>query len=451
MDFIIGLLSLVAVIAVILGIFFIRVKMQNILLQQEKESLYKNTQELENIRLKLNEQMQVNIALQTKLEVKEEQLLKEQKDILCLKEEYNEKYQASQIASEAAFHQLEISYKDSLKMQQIEHKKIQQDMQEQLQNYLKEQSKNILAQNQLTLNMDSKKILEEIFNPIRHKVEEYSKNLIHNEAVLKINIENMFRYSQNIGEKADNLATILKGDKKIRGNFGELQLRNVLEQSGLREGEQYQIQESFNDEGKKFIPDAVIYLSKERSIVVDSKFSLPDILETDKIEILSSEIAKNLKNRIDELAKKPYANVINAYDFVLLFIPYQNILDLALEFDNSLYQYAYQRKVYLTTPNTLFMALKTIEITWIKIQSDENIMKAFLDIGKFYDKFVGVLEDFEKIKRNTTTLHNTIDEMEKKLLSGNGNLANRFDALKTLGAKTQKSITSAYKKENLEI
>lgn len=451
MDFIIILLLLAVVVVVILGIFFIKVKMQNILLQQEKESLYRNIQDLENIRVQLNEQIQLNIALETKLEGKDEQLLKMQKDILCVKEEYNQKYQASQVAFETAFHQLEINYKDSLKMQQVEHKKIQQDMQEQLQNYFKEQSKNILAQNQLTLNTDSKKILEEIFNPIKHKVEEYSKNLIHNEATLKTNIENMFRYSQNIGEKADNLAIILKGDKKIRGNFGELQLRNVLEQSGLREGEQYQIQESFNDEGKKFVPDAVIYLSKERSIVIDSKFSLPDILQSDKVDILSSEIAKNLKNRIDELAKKPYANVANAYDFVLLFIPYQNILDLALEFDNALYQYAYQRKVYLTTPNTLFMALKTIEITWIKIQSDENIMKAFLDIGRFYDKFVGVLEDFEKIKRNATTLHNTIDEMDKKLLSGNGNLANRFDALKALGAKTQKSITSAYKKEYLEI
>ncbi len=418
MDFIIILLLLAVVVVVILGIFFIKVKMQNILLQQEKETLYRNMQDLENMRVKLNEQIQLNIALETKLEGKDEQLLKMQKDILCVKEEYNQKYQASQAAFETAFHQLEINYKDSLKMQQVEHKKIQQDMQEQLQNYFKEQSKNILAQNQLTLNTDSKKILEEIFNPIKHKVEEYSKNLIHNEATLKTNIENMFRYSQNIGEKADNLAIILKGDKKIRGNFGELQLRNVLEQSGLREGEQYQIQESFNDEGKKFVPDAVIYLSKERSIVIDSKFSLPDILQTDKVDILSSEIAKNIKNRIDELAKKPYANVANAYDFVLLFIPYQNILDLALEFDNALYQYAYQRKVYLTTPNTLFMALKTIEITWIKIQSDENIMKAFLDIGRFYDKFVGVLEDFEKIKRNATTLHNTIDEMDKKLLSG---------------------------------
>ena len=451
MEFIIGLLSLMVVVAVILGIFFIRVKMQNILLQQEKESLCKNIQELENIRVKLNEQIQTNIALQTKLEAKDEQLLKTQKDIFYLKEEYNQKYQASQAEFETAFHKLDINYKDALKIQQEEHKKIQQDMQEQLQNYLKEQSKNILAQNQLTLNTDSKKILEEIFNPIKHKIEEYSKNLIHNEATLKTNIENMFRYSQNIGEKADNLALILKGDKKIRGNFGELQLRNVLEQSGLREGEQYQIQESFNDEGKKLIPDAVIYLSKERSIIIDSKFSLPDILQTDKVEILSSEIAKNLKNRIDELAKKPYANVANAYDFVLLFIPYQNILDLALEFDNALYQYAYQRKVYLTTPNTLFMALKTIEITWIKIQSDENIMKAFVDIGKFYDKFVGVLEDFEKIKRNATTLHNTIDEMDKKLLSGNGNLANRFNALKALGAKTQRTITSVYKKENFEI
>lgn len=311
---------------------------------------------------------------------------------------------------------------------------------------LAKQNADFLNQNKLMLNDEGKKMLDEIFTPIKKSVKEYSQKLENNEIALQTNIKNMFSFSQEIGKKADDLAKILKGDKKIRGNFAELQLKNVLEHSGLKFGEQYKLQEHFSDEGKSYIPDAVVYLDKQKSIIIDAKFSLPSTFDfEERGENLCKELCQNLKARINELARKPYANFdSHSYDFVLLFIPYQNILDLALEFEPNLYQEAYRKKIYLTTPHTLFMALNTINISWRHIQSDENILKAFEELGKFYDKFASMLESFETIKRNANTLLGNVDKMQSQL-SGRGGLVLRFEKLKELGIKTGKSIKSESK------
>ena len=305
------------------------------------------------------------------------------------------------------------------------------------------QSQSMIQQNKLHLLEDSKKILDSVFNPVRESMKEYKDKLVANEIKLEANIKNMFAYSQAIGQNADKLAQILKGDKKIRGNFAEIQLKNVLEHSGLVAGEQYKLQEHFNFEGSGYRPDAVVYLDKHKSIIIDSKFPVPNNFSFETLnENVCQEIVRNLKNRIDELAKKPYANFeAHTYEFVLLFIPYQNILDLALSADSGIYQYAYSKKVYLTTPQTLFMALKTIEVSWVYIQSDEKVMKAFEEIGKFYDKFVGVAEDFERLKGLIERLGKQSDELDSKLLSGRGSLASRFESLKKLGAKTTKKLS----------
>lgn len=316
---------------------------------------------------------------------------------------------------------------------------------------LQTQSQSMLQQNKLHLLEDSKKMLDSLFAPVRESIEaykegmkEYKERLVVNEAKLETNIKNMFAYSQEIGQNADKLAQILKGDKKIRGNFAEIQLKNVLEHSGLKEGEQYRLEAHFKHEGSGYRPDAVVYLDKQKSIIIDSKFPLPSNFSFESLDVsVCQEIAHNLKNRIDELAKKPYANFESGtYEFVLLFIPYQNILDLALSVDSGIYQYAYTKKVYLTTPHTLFMALKTIEVSWWHIQSDENVRVAFEEIGKFYDKFVGITEDFEGLKRLIERLGKQSDEIDSKLTSGRGSLASRFESLKKLGAKTTKSLST---------
>lgn len=307
----------------------------------------------------------------------------------------------------------------------------------------KHQTEILLTQNKNLLNEDSKKLLEEIFTPLKEEVKHYSERLTQNETRLQTNLKNMFEYSQLVGKNADKLANILKGDKKIRGNFGEIQLKSVLQNSGLIEGEQYELQKHFqSEEGNRLIPDAIIHLDKNKDIIIDSKFSLPSDLDFENLTSqMASSLAINLKNRIDELAKKPYKDFsANTYDFVLLFIPYQHLLDLALEIDPNLYQYAYGKKIYLTTPQTLFMALKTIQITWIDIKRNENVQQAFEELGKFYDKFVGVLESFERIESAITGLNKAKDELANRLRDGNGNLNARFKKLQDLGVKHKKAL-----------
>ncbi|MCE3037152.1 DNA recombination protein RmuC [Helicobacter anatolicus] len=315
-------------------------------------------------------------------------------------------------------------------------------LKEELQKNFKEQNQALLFQNKNLINEDSKKLLEEIFIPIKNQVKSYEERLLKNEERLKIEIDNMFKSSELMGKNADRLALVLKGDKKIRGNFGEIQLKSVLENSGLIEGEQYKLQNVMHDEDAKYIPDAIIYLEREKSVIVDAKFSLPTQFDFEQItDEIKLELYKNLRARIDELAKKPYASLdSNIYDFVLLFIPYQNILDLALDCNPSLYQYAYEKKVYLTTPHTLFMALKTINITWLNIKRNENVTKAFEEIGKLYDKFAGVIDSFNEIKTHTERLEKAKNDLENKLISGSGNLSNRFRQLEELGIKTKKSL-----------
>ena len=345
-----------------------------------------------------------------------------------------EAQQSKQVEQLLAQHQEQLKHQDSL------HKDSLKTLESTLQKHLELQKTALLNESKLALSKDSKAILDEVFTPIKTRVEEYQKTLLQNEAKLKENIDNAFKYSQEMSKSAQELGRILKGDKKLRGNFGELQLKRVFESSGLIEGRQYSLQEQLHTQGGRYIPDAIVRLDDKRNIIIDAKFPLPNAITCDdETEINTQEIAQNLKARIDELASKPYKDIENAYDFVLLFIPYNNILDLALEADSSLYNYAYSKQIYLTTPHTLFMALKTIAITWQHIQSDKNIKQAFEELGKFYDKFADVCSDFDKMARGLQSAQSAAAAMDTKL-RGKGGLESRLDKLKALGAKTKKSI-----------
>ncbi|MCR2104488.1 DNA recombination protein RmuC [Campylobacter upsaliensis] len=378
-----------------------------------------------------------------------------QKDILALKEDNENKkealYQALSRCEilENSLKEKETQYKEFMSLQLRERENLKQDyektfnlLEQKLENNLQKQNLNYLNQNKIMLNEDIKKLLEEIFIPVKKSVKEYSERLSQNEISLQSNIKNMFEFSQTIKTNADKLATILKGDKKIRGNFAELQLQNILENSGLIKEEQYKLQAHFKQDDKSYIADAIVFLDSQKNIIIDAKFPLPNDFDfSDLNERVCKELAFNLKERIDELSKKPYMKFSPyTYDFILLFIPYQNLLDLALSVDASLYQYAYKKNIYLTTPNTLFMALNTINISWRHIKSNENILKAFEELGKFHDKFVGVLEDFDKLKNASKSLNTQIENLQNKLFSGTGNLNSRVSKLKDLGAKTQKSL-----------
>lgn len=360
---------------------------------------------------KLQEQTSTNASLKLQLDYSAQALQDAKASLLSQKNELKSEYTQN-------LEKLESKYTQNL-----------ENLKNELAQNFALQNKALLAQNQTQLNEDSKKLLNEIFSPLKEQIQVYNKRLIENEASVKTSIENMFKYSNVMSANAEKLTQILKGDKKIRGNFGEIQLKSVLENSGLIEGEQYKLQESLESEGSRYIPDAIIYLEKDKSIIIDAKFSLPSNFSFEEVgENVGAELAKNLCSRIDELSKKPY-DKLSSYDFVLLFIPYQNILDLALSAKSSLYQYAYDKKVYLTTPHTLFMALKTIQITWINIDKSENVSRSLQEIEKFYEKFLGIVEDCNKLAKLKDSLCDIHQSLATKLTDGRGNLEGRFQKL----------------------
>lgn len=366
---------------------------------------------IEELQAKIQEQKNLNISLELELKHSTQNLQELKATLLSQKNELKEEYTQN-------LERLQKQYTLNLST-----------LKEELAQNFALQNKALLAQNQTQLNEDSKKLLSEIFSPLKEQIQTYNKRLIENEASVKTSIENMFKYSNAMSSNAEKLAQILKGDKKIRGNFGEIQLKSVLENSGLVYGEQYKLQESLSLEGSRYIPDAIIYLERDKSIIIDAKFSLPSDFSFEEVGADTGvELAKNLCSRIDELSKKPY-DKLSSYDFVLLFIPYQNILDLALEARPSLYQYAYDKKVYLTTPHTLFMALKTIQITWINLDKSENVSRSLQEIEKFYDKFLGVIEDCNKLAKLKDSLCDIHQDLAKKLTEGRGNLEGRFQKL----------------------
>ena len=370
-----------------------------LLFKNKKLSL--RSQELQN---KLQEQLTLISSLKLELDFSSKTLQETKATLLSQKEELKSEYGKN-------LEKLEAKYTQNL-----------QSLKNELSQNFALQNQALLAQNQTQLNEDSKKLLNEIFSPLKEQIQTYNKRLIENEASVKTSIENMFKYSNAMSANAEKLAQILKGDKKIRGNFGEIQLKSVLENSGLIEGEQYKLQENLSLEGSRYIPDAIIYLERDKSIIIDAKFSLPSDFSFENMgEQVGVELAKNLCSRIDELSKKPY-DKLSSYDFVLLFIPYQNILDLALSAKPSLYQYAYDKKVYLTTPHTLFMALKTIQITWINIDKSENVSRSLQEIEKFYEKFLGIVEDCNKLAKLKDSLCDIHQDLAKKLTEGKGNL-----------------------------
>lgn len=380
----------------------------------------------QNLRLRGSMQalIQKSSLLELQLSQKSETLEEKKTDFLNQKQQLQEQYTQQLRALEEKYTHNLSALKEEFEAQSKRHTEV------------------LLMQNKNLINEDSKKLLEEIFTPIKEQVKSYSERLVQNETRIQTNLKAMFEYSQSVGKNADKLADILKGDKKVRGNFGEIQLKSILEHSGLIQGEQYELQKHFQSEEGRHVPDAVIHIEKNKHIIIDSKFSLPDDLDLANLGSgASSSLAQNLKNRIDELAKKPYRDFsANTHDFVLLFIPYQNLLDLALEWEPNLYQYAYMRKIYLTTPQTLFMALKTIQITWIDIKRNQNAQRAFEEIGKLYDKFLGVLEGFGKLEQTINSLNNAKDALAKRLRDGQGNLDSKFKQLQELGVKNKKSL-----------
>ncbi|MDX1808757.1 MAG: DNA recombination protein RmuC [Sulfurospirillaceae bacterium] len=342
----------------------------------------------------------------------------------------------------------------------------QAESNERLKEDFEEQSKKLeLKLNEIMQhNLDSKikkfdetslKSMDNILKPFKENLDDFKKKIESSQenstmkfAALSKEIEQVTKAGMHIGKEAENLTRALKGKKQTQGSWGEMILERVLEYSGLQFGTDYTTQESYKDDaGKTKRPDVVIKLPQERSIIIDSKVSLNDYdnyirAESDEERTISAKaVVTAFKNHIDTLDSKDYAHYqTGTLQYVFMFVPIEGAFSLAVQENPNLYEYALDKHIAIVNPSTLTISLRTIYLYWQSEKSSSNALQMFNTAGKLYDKMVNFAENFSKIGTQLQTVTRTFEKAEAQLSNGSGNLMKRVEDLKSLGAKTTKSL-----------
>jgi len=322
---------------------------------------------------------------------------------------------------------------------------------------LEEKSTKFIEQNRTNLDIILNPLKENI-KAFEDKVEKVYKAESDERNTLKGVISLLMDQSKQIQEDANNLTKALKGDTKKQGNWGEVILEKVLERSGLVRDQEYRIQASHTSaEGGRYQPDVVIDLPDDKHLVVDAKVSLVAYersvsaeTEEEREGHVKAHLA-SIKNHIQELSAKNYQDLykINSPDFVLLFVPIESSFSIAVQKDTELFNFAWDRKVVIVSPSTLLATLRTIASMWKQERQNRNVFEIAEQAGFLYEKFVGFLKDMEDIGRHIGSTQKAYDGAFNKLKEGSGNMINKIENLKKLGAKVKnnKQIDIKYLEE----
>lgn len=325
-----------------------------------------------------------------------------------------------------------------------------------LSNEFKVLANQIFDSKQAQFTQQSQSTMDAMLKPMQGSLEAFKSRIecVHKEdlegrASLTEQLRQLHSLNNQMSEDAHNLTRALKGDSKTQGNWGELILERLLERSGLTEGVEFDREKSFTDlSGKRLRPDVIINLPDNKHIVIDSKVSLLQYeaalncdSESKKTSALKLHL-QSLKGHIDALANKRYEHLeqLNAPDFVLMFIPVEGAYLMAIETDSSIFETAFEKRVAVVTPTTLFTTLKTIEQLWRYERQSENTVKLIKRAAEVHDKFVGFVESFERVGKQLQTAQLSYDQAKKQMISGNGNLVRQAEMLKELAGKTKKEI-----------
>ena len=254
--------------------------------------------------------------------------------------------------------------------------------------------------------------------------------------------------SNKISQEANNLASALKGQTKIQGDWGEMILERILENSGLTKDREYYTQVNFkNENGENQRPDFILQLPKNQKVIIDSKVSLNSYEK-----MISSENPEEqkrfldlhilaMKNHIDTLAKKQYHKLDDSLDFTIMFVPIESAFLVAMQHDSGLWNYAYNKQVIILSPTNLIAYLKLISEIWDRTYQNENAEKIAKQAADLYDKFVGFTDDLIKIGKKMNETKSDYDNAMKKLSEGTGNLVRRVENIKKMGIKPSKNIS----------
>lgn len=302
----------------------------------------------------------------------------------------------------------------------------------------------------------NKESLDKLLVPLAEKITDFRSRVdsthdqsVKDRAELVAQLKNLGELNQKMSSEARNLTTALKGQTKTQGNWGELVLATVLEKSGLEEGREYRTQSSFvSGEGKRQQPDVLINLPEGKHLVIDAKVSLVAyercVNEDDdaKRALALKEHIQSVKNHVTELSAKRYDALydIQSPDFTLMFIPIEPAFIMAIQAEDTLFDFAFRKNVVIVTPSTLLATLRTVANIWRQEKQTRNALEIAERSGALYDKFVGFFDDMKKIGDQIGRSQQAYDSALNKLSMGRGNLVNQVQLLKDLGAKAKKAL-----------
>lgn len=436
---------------------------------EEKAQLLANYQ----VKVSENEQLQKQIE-QFQLQVEnEKQALKDNQEIILMNERSHHAAEMQnlkeQMASERQYAAQMRQENDRQWAEKME--ALRQEMQRMTAEQQKAAAEQLAAK-QSALQENNRLQMDELLKPIKEQFADFKKSVEDSKTQNEVNkkelqstfeatmklfqqeqqqaVTSLKEQTSKIGSDAANLTKALKGDSKLQGDWGEMVLETILENSGLRKDEEFFIQENTKDEnGKNFRPDVIVRFPEGKSVVIDSKVSLTaytDALAADNDadrDRLMKAHALSVRKHIDELAEKDYSKLVDdAIGFVLMFIPNETSYIAAMKQQPELSRYAYQKKIIIISPSNLLMALQLAYNLWQYDRQNKNVEKIVKTAADLYDKVAGFEDTFTSIGDVLSRLSTTYDKAKKQLYEGSGNVMRRVESLKSLGVTPKKQIKS---------
>lgn len=301
----------------------------------------------------------------------------------------------------------------------------------------------------------NKENIKDILEPLKEKIEKFEKKVTDTQeknvgmhSALKEQLDQIKDLNTQMSKEANNLTKALKGDSKTQGDWGETQLELLLEKANLTKNIHFTTQGGYRDEeGKLKKPDFIINLPDNRHLIIDSKVSLTAYEsyfseeEESKKEIYLKKHIESLRKHFKDLGDKKYDALyeINSPDYVLMFVPIEPALLLALNKADKLYLEALDKNVVLVSTSTLLATLSTVSSMWRQENQKRNVIEIAKQAGALYDQFVNLTDDLIKVGNQLKTVQGSYDTSMKKL-TGRGNLIRKVEKIKKLGATTSKNM-----------
>ena len=305
----------------------------------------------------------------------------------------------------------------------------------------------------------SKENIENVIDPFKKRIKEFEEEVRKNttqqhefHTKTKVTIDNLIEQTNQITSDANKLTKALSGESKTQGDYGELKLQMLLENSGLEENIHYKLQKSFTvkTEGdvSREIPDAVIYLPQSRNIIIDSKFSFTaynDYCNTDakeEKEKHGKNLTKNIRERINDLSATKYSQIeeLNTPDIIFMFLGIDDSLSVALKYDPDLVSYADKKRIALVSPSILHISIKMVENLWRLDGQRESVIKVYEEAQKLVDKLHGFTSVMDSLGTSIAQSQKKYDDARNKLIDGKGSMSSKIEGLVALGSKETKKL-----------